>query len=79
MHKISRAPRGPEFDPDLVQAISEHVYRQRLDLPGDKPGAAAARMIAKDGDDGVKLRKRAARYDDMTRCYLRAIKERGLL
>lgn len=54
-------------DQEFVRDISEAVYRERL-------GAAdAAAMIEKDGDQGQKLRERAASYDSMTRSYIRAL------
>jgi hypothetical protein len=55
-----------------VRDISELVYRQRLEQKD------AERMTEKDGDNGEKLRARAASYDVLTRCYLRAIKARGM-
>jgi hypothetical protein len=59
----------PEFDPNLVRDISRHVYIQRL-------GAGeATKMVAKDKDDGVKLRKRAQVYDELTKCYLRVMEK----
>lgn len=59
----------PEFDPEQVRTISETVYRDRL---GE---ADAAAMIAKDGDNGRKLRARSASYDALTRSYMRAIRD----
>lgn len=62
-------PRPPKntFDPSYIRALSELVYRARLEqsCPGD-----TARMIAKDEDQGEKLRNRAAYYDALTRVYL---------
>jgi hypothetical protein len=54
-----------EFDAELVRDISVHVYRQRLssvDLDA---------MTTKVGAAGI--RKNAAAYDALTRCYLRAV------
>lgn len=63
--------KNVEFDPEYVRDISLHVYEQRMALSGKD---AVAKMVAKDGDGGVKLRSRASAYDDLTRCYLRAIR-----
>jgi hypothetical protein len=54
--------------PEEIRNISEKVYRARLlrDGGGCKPDNVE-RMIAKDGDGGVKLRGRAAIYDDLAR------------
>lgn len=73
MNKAGPPKKEPEFDPKLVRDISEQVYRQRLDDPGNKPGKSAASMIAKDGDNGEKLRGRAICYDEMTRAYIKAL------
>jgi hypothetical protein len=59
-----------EFDPNLVRDISQHVYIQRLGT------GEAAKMVAKDKDDGEKLRKRAQVYDELTKCYLRWMEKR---
>lgn len=56
----------PTFSPEYIRDISERVYRTRL-------GADAASMIAKDKDNGEKLRSRAASYDPLTRAYLAAL------
>ena len=64
---MTKPPRVPEFDPEFVRDVSEAVYRDRL-------GDDLAGMLEKDGDGGKKLRARAASYDSLTRCYLRAIK-----
>lgn len=58
------------FDPAYIRDLSERVYRARLEqaCAGD-----SARMIKKDGDDGAKLRNRAAAYDPLTRVYLAAL------
>jgi hypothetical protein len=64
-------PKGrvKEFTDDEVRDLSESVYRQRL---GDEDTLA---MIEKDGDFGHKLRQRAACFDQLSRCYLRAFNE----
>ena len=59
--------RKPTFDPEYIRDLSEKVYRASL---GDDD---TRRMIEKDGDDGQKLRNRAAAYDTMTRHYLKAM------
>ena len=58
-----------EFTDEEVRKYSEHVYRQRLG-EGDTKS-----MIAKDGDNGEKLRNRSKAYDQLSRCYLRAFQE----
>jgi hypothetical protein len=69
---MPREPKEPDFDPELVTSVSEIVYRERL---GETD---AAKMIADDGDGGVKFRKRAAAYDALTKAYIRAIQAVGL-
>ena len=59
-----------EHTPQFITDISEAVYRIRLGGPKE-----AADMIAKDEDQGQKLRGRAKFYDSMTRDYLVVIKE----
>jgi hypothetical protein len=62
--------RAPfHFTPEQVRDISERVYRVKLEAENHPPGAVE-RMIAKDKDDGQKLRNRAGAYDALTRCYL---------
>lgn len=64
--------REPEFDPERVRDISVEVYKMRL--VADSGKGAVERMIAKDGDNGEKLRNvRANAYDPLTRCYMRAM------
>ena len=53
---------------DEVRDISAAVYKMRLG-PDD-----TRRMLAKDNDDGKKLRARAESYDALTRCYLAVLK-----
>lgn len=62
----TREPK-PTFDPEYIRDLSEKVYRIRLEqeCPGN-----ADRMIAKDEDQGQKLRNRAGQYDPLTRVYL---------
>jgi hypothetical protein len=57
----------PTFDPEYIRDLSEQIYRILLekDCPGN-----VERMIAKDEDDGKKLRNRAGYYDRLTRAYL---------
>jgi hypothetical protein len=69
----------PEFDPVLVRDISEAVYKDRVDDGGHKKYKDHLAMIAKDGDNGEKLRERAGSYDPLTVTYLRALKAKGLL
>ena len=66
---MPREPK-PTFDPSYIRDLSEQVYRVRLeqDCEGN-----AARMIAKDEDNGEKLRNRAAAYDSLTRAYLKVL------
>lgn len=58
------------FDPAYIRDVSEQVYRMRLeqDCHGN-----VERMIAKDEDNGEKLRNRAAAYDPLTRAYLKVL------
>lgn len=71
--QTASADSKPSFDPAYVRDISEKVYRARLDdMSGGGPGAVE-RMIAKDKDDGKKLRNRAGMYDPITRAYLDAL------
>lgn len=58
---------GTSSSPECVRDISERVYRIELG-PVD-----TARMIAKDKDNGEKLRNRAKSYDSLTRSYLKAL------
>lgn len=55
------------YTPERIRDVSEAVYRARLEqsCKGD-----VERMIAKDGDQGQKLRNRAGAYDPLTRVYL---------
>ena len=64
---------APKYDPRFVRRVSVKVYRTRLD---QESGAGSAdRMIAKDGDTGLKLSNRAGAYDSLTRVYLQAMEE----
>lgn len=67
--KRKRAPK-PTFDPEYIRDLSEKVYR--LLLEADCEGNVA-RMIARDEDDGKKLRNRAGYYDRLTRTYLKVL------
>lgn len=59
--------KPPTFSPDYIRDLSEKVYRDRLGV------AQVASMIRDDKDSGEKLRGRAASYDPLTRCFLKAI------
>ncbi len=63
----------PHYDQEYVRDISVEVYKIRLraDYAG-KPDNVE-RMLAKDNDGGVKLRRRAEAYDSLTRSYLEAL------
>jgi hypothetical protein len=67
--KIRREPK-PTFDPDYIRDISEKVYRVQLTRDHAEN---VERMIAKDKDNGEKLRNRAAAYDPLTRAYLKVL------
>lgn len=60
--------RKPTFAPEYIRDISEQVYRKRL--IAESGGGTPDRMIAKDKDNGEKLRNRAGSYDPLTRAYL---------
>lgn len=60
-----------KMTPEEIRAISIEVYKMRL---GAKD---TARMLAKDNDGGKMLSTRAAAYDALTRCYLKALKPDG--
>jgi hypothetical protein len=62
--------KKPTFDPSYIREISEKVYRVRLEQ--DSPGNVE-RMIAKDEDNGEKLRNRSGAYDPLTRAYLKVL------
>lgn len=66
---MPREPK-PTFDPEYIRDISEKTYRLRLEQ--DSPGNVE-RMIAKDEDQGQKLRNRAGAYDPLTRAYLKVL------
>lgn len=55
------------MDAERIRDISDKVYRIRL---GQRDTES---MIAKDGDQGQKLRQRAGSYDVLTRAYLEAL------
>jgi hypothetical protein len=59
---------------EQVRDISEAVYRLRLNQ--ESGDGADERMIAEDGDNGAKLRNRAAAYDSLTRAYLKVMGDR---
>lgn len=63
-------PKEPSHSPEFVRDISEQVYRIRLEL--DCLGNVD-RMIAKDEDNGQKLRGRAKSHDALTRAYLKVL------
>ena len=58
------------YSPEYVRDISEKVYRIRLAADHHDN---VERMIAKDGDNGEKLRSRASSYDALTRAYLKVL------
>jgi hypothetical protein len=55
---------------DQIRDISVQVYKIRLE---DGSKGAVERMLAKDADDGRKLRRRAESYDALTRAYLKVL------
>lgn len=55
-------------DPALIARLCERVYRDGLHRNGET-------MIAKDGDDGTKLRRRAKAYEPLVRAVLHALDE----
>jgi hypothetical protein len=55
---------------DRVRDVSVAVYKLRLEASNK---GAVDRMLAKDGDDGQKLRDRAGSYDALTRVYLQVL------
>lgn len=63
--------KRPCFEPARIRDISLEVYK--LNLSRDSGEGAAERMIAKDGDGGLKMRGRAAAYDKLTRAYLKVL------
>lgn len=60
-------PAGPPRDNERIRDISLAVYKLKIGAPG------VARMLAADADGGMKLRNRAASYDNTTVCYLEAL------
>lgn len=62
--------------PSEIRDISEKVYRRRLE---DSCKGDVERMIAKDKDEGQKLRGRAVMYDGPTRAYLDALRAQDLV
>lgn len=66
------------FGEEAIRNLSEMVYRLRLDRPGQDDGDAV-RMVAKDGDNGEKLRSRSGSYDSLSRDYLKAVMLLGLM
>lgn len=50
-----------KYTAEQIRDISEKVYRHRLGKDDVR------RMIAKDGDNGEKLRSRCSHYDDLVR------------
>ena len=61
----------PKYDPQYVRRVSERVYR--VELNRESGEGSDQQMVAEDGDDGTKLRNRAAAYDRLTRVYLHAL------
>jgi hypothetical protein len=58
------------MSPDQIRDISEKIYKIRL---AQDHHDNVERMLEKDGDGGVKLRKRAGFYDSLTRAYLEVL------
>ena len=72
--------KTPIYDPTAIRDISQIVYTIRLEQ--DSPGGVK-RMLELDeietpGDNGKRLRNRAAQYDSLTRAYLEAIQRTGM-
>lgn len=59
-------PRPLAYDDAMLGRICERVYRDRL-------GEDAQRMIEKDADGGVKLRRRAMTYAPIVKATLDAM------
>lgn len=72
--KKSQPPRAPTHSPEFVRDVSEAIYRIRLNDTSGGGNGAVDRMIAKDKDDGQKLRGRAAIYDPIIRVALDVLK-----
>lgn len=68
-HK-KREPKQ-SFDAEYIRDLSEQVYR--LTLVRDNGEGSPERMIARDEDNGEKLRSRAGAYDPLTRVYLKVL------
>lgn len=62
----------PVPDDKTVRDLSEMIYRDQLGKDDVK------RMIAKDEDQGEKLRARAGFYDPVSRAALKLMREHGL-
>lgn len=65
-HDAIRNPTAAERA-KRIRDISVAVYQRRLD---QECHGNAERMLAKDNDNGAKMRGRAAAYDSLTRAYL---------
>lgn len=61
-------PRPLTYDDAMIARLCERVYRARLNGEADQ-------MIAADGDDGTKLRRRAMAYAPLIRATLDAMQE----
>lgn len=59
--------RDKEFPDDLVSLLSLQVYRLQLGDPD--------RQLREDGDGGSRQARRASAYDNLTRKYLRVIRD----
>lgn len=64
---------------DQLLDIAVAVYKERLDASSGSGPGTTERMLAEDADGGVKLRNRAEAYLPITRAYVRAFQEAGLL
>jgi hypothetical protein len=63
----------PKWNAEKITDLSVVVYKIRLeDATGGGEGAVA-RMLAKDGDGGKKLRGRAEAYDPLSKAYVVAL------
>jgi hypothetical protein len=72
--KKPKPERKPTHSVDLVRDVSEAIYRIHLNKLSGGGSGAVERMIAKDKDQGQKLRGRAAIYDPIIRTALEVLK-----
>lgn len=69
--------RAETFDAKYIEDVADEVYRVRLD--DDSGKGAAARMIAKDRDEGQKLHRRSRSYIGIVTACLKVLRKRGEL